>query len=289
MARLKSVGGRIHGLGMFRDILVHVDGAEAGRRRVRFAVEMAARTGARVTGLHVTPPVEVPPLYKPSLVAEATTEISSKLAVDAREAAAIFREEATPRLANACWFEAEGDIVEGITDRARYADLVVVGQYEWQGSPEAHPLPVAHSLVVRCGRPVTVVPAAVQPSALARIAVAWDGSREAVRAIHDAVPLLRLARSVQIVTVIGSSADGAEVDAERLSAHLANHGITVGSNILQVRSAGQLGSLRQHIDQEDYDLLVMGGYSHPRWLEFIFGGTTRSILLSSKIPVLVSH
>jgi nucleotide-binding universal stress UspA family protein len=250
---------------------------------------MAARIGARVTGLHVTPPAEVPPLYKPSQVTEAVAEISSKLAMDAREAAAIFHEEATRQLPDACWFEAAGDIVEGITDKARYADLVILGQYEWQGSPETHPLPVAHSLISRCGRPVLVVPADVRPSALARVAVAWDGSREAVRAVHDALPLLRLSRSVQIVTVIGPSADGAEADAEQLSAHLANHGITAGSNILQVRSADQLESLRQHIEQEDYDLLVMGAYSHPRWLEFIFGGATQSILLSSKIPVLVSH
>ena len=51
---------------MFRDLLVHVDGSEAGRRRVQFAVDLAARLGAQLSGLHVTPPVEVPPLYKPS-------------------------------------------------------------------------------------------------------------------------------------------------------------------------------------------------------------------------------
>jgi hypothetical protein len=81
---------------------------------------------------------------------------------------------------------------QGISHRARYADLVILGQYEWQGSPETHPLPIAHPVVLRCGRPVLVVPAAVQQSALARIAIAWEGSREAVRAVHDALPLLRL-------------------------------------------------------------------------------------------------
>ena len=48
-------------------------------------------------------------------------------------------------------------------------------------------------------------------------------------------------------------------------------------------------ALRQQLEKADYDLLIMGGYSHPKWLEFIFGGVTQSILLSSKIPVLVSH
>jgi nucleotide-binding universal stress UspA family protein len=256
---------------------------------VQFATDLAARTTARLTGLHVVPPVEVPPRYKPSRIDYAATEIASKLASDARAAAMIFREEALQRSADARWFESAGDVVQGISDKARYADLVIVGQYERQGSPEAHPLPIAHALVLRCGRPVLVVPANTEPSALARIAVAWDGSREAVRAVHDALPLLRLSRSVQIVTMVDQAAEDKEVDAKSLSAHLVNHGIAVGSNVLQIRSSGEHKLLREQIDKGHYDLVVMGGYSHPLWLEFIFGGATQSILLSSKIPILVSH
>jgi len=244
---------------------------------------------ARLSGLHVTPPAEVPPRYKPSRVAEVAAEVSAKLALDARAAATAFSKEAKQRLVDAYWFEATSDVVRGISDRARYADLVIVGQYESQGSPESHPLPIAHSVVLRCGRPVLVVPAVVQPSALERIAVAWDGSREAVRAVHDAFPLLRLSRSVQIVTMIHPSAEDDEVDAKSLSAHLANHGIKVGTNVPPIRTVEEHESLRKQIEQGQYDLLVMGGYSHPMWLEFIFGGATQSILLSSKIPVLVSH
>jgi nucleotide-binding universal stress UspA family protein len=61
---------------MYRDILVHVDGRTAGRRRVQFAFDLATRSGARVTGLHVTPPAEVPSRFKPSLVAGVAVEIS---------------------------------------------------------------------------------------------------------------------------------------------------------------------------------------------------------------------
>ena len=274
---------------MLRDLLVHVDGGQGGRRRVQFAVGLAARTGARVSGIHVTPAAEVPPQYKPSLVDEVAAEIASKLTADAGRAATIFDEEAMQRLADASWFETAGDVVKGISHKARYADLVIVGQYEGQGSFETHPLPVAHSVVLQCGRPVLVLPATVQPGALARIAVAWDGSREAVRAVHDALPFLRLSRSVQIVTVIGLSSEDGEADVESLSAHLANHGITVGSQVLRIGPAKEHESLQQQIEQGDYDLLVMGGYSHPKWQEFVFGGTTQSVLLSSKIPVLVSH
>jgi nucleotide-binding universal stress UspA family protein len=85
------------------------------------------------------------------------------------------------------------------------------------------------------------------------------------------------------------SADGDEDDVKSLSAHLAKHGIAVETNARQISSAEEHESLREQIEQGCYDLLVMGGYSHPMWLEFICGGATRSILLSSKIPVVVSH
>jgi len=274
---------------MYRDLLVHVDGSEAGRRRVQVAVDLATRMGARLSGLHVTPPAEVSPRYKPSRVDEVADKISARLASGARAAAAIFGEEATQHLADARWFEADGDVVYGISEKARYADLVILGQYEWQGAPERHPLPIAHPVVLRCGRPVLVVPAAVQPATFANVAVAWDGSREAVRAVHDALPLLRLSQSVQIMTMIGPSAEGDEVDAKSLSAHLTNHGIKVGPDVLQLRTTEEHESLRKQIAEGQYDLLVMGGYSHPIWIEFIFGGATQSILLSSKIPILVSH
>jgi hypothetical protein len=124
------------------------------------------------------------------------------------------------RIPDACWFEAKGDVANGVSERARYADLVVIGQDEWQGSPESHPLPIAHPVAVRCGRPVLVVPAAVQSNSLASAAVAWDGSRESVRAIHDALPLLRLSQSVQIITAISPSTESRDDDAESLLAHL---------------------------------------------------------------------
>jgi nucleotide-binding universal stress UspA family protein len=271
---------------MFRDLLVHVDGSQAGRRRVQLAVDLAGRMDARLSGLHATPPAEVPLKYKPSRLAEVTAHVSARLALDALAAAAIFSEEAP----DACWFEASGDVVVHISDKARYADLVILGQYEAQGIPERHPLPIAHSVVLRCGRPVLVVPDVAQPTTLARAAIAWTGSREAVRAVHDALPLLQLSRSVQIVRVGGpSDNEGDELDAKRLSAHLTNHGIEVEANTLSIKASKKNEVIAKLIEEEHYDLWVMGGYSRPMWRQFIFGGGTQSVLLSSIIPVFVSH
>ena len=274
---------------MLRDLLVHVDGSDAGRRRLQFAIDLALRTGARLSGLHVMPPPDVPPLYKPSQLDEAVADMSRKLAANARAAREAFKEEVAQRLSDTRWFEADGDVADGICDRARYADLVILGQYEWQGPHVVHPLPIAHSVVLRCGRPVLVVPTAVGPISFAKAAIAWDGSREAVRAVHDALPLLALSQSVKIVTIIAPEAVESSDDAKHLSEHLANHGIRIEAGVIQIRAEEEPLALRQQIEKADYDLLVMGGYSHPMWLEFIFGGTTQSMLRSSKIPVLVSH
>src|SRR5664280_680289 len=270
---------------MLRDLLVHVDGSEAGRRRVQFAIDLALRTGARLSGLHVMPPSDVPPLYKPSQLDEATANMSLKLASNARDAKKAFYEEVGQRLADTRWFESDGDIVRGISDSARYTDLVILGQYERQRPQVAHPLPIAHSVVLRCGRPALVVPAAVGPISFARVAIAWDGSREAVRAVHDALPLVALSQSVKLVTVIATEAVESSDDAKHLSAQLDNHGKKIEPGEIKTRSEEEPIALRQQMEEADYDLLVMGGYSHPKWLEFIFGGATRSILLSSKIPV----
>jgi nucleotide-binding universal stress UspA family protein len=274
---------------MYRDILVHVDGGTAARRRVQFAFDLATRTCARVTGLHVTPPAEVPPRFKPSLVAGVAVEISSRLTLDASAAAAIFREEAVRRMPDSSWFEAEGDVAKGIAARARYSDVVIIGQYERQGSPETHPLPVAHVVHLRCGRPVLVVPASARLSGPSRIAIAWDGSRESVRAMHDALPLLRQSRSVQIMTLSGSRTEDREDAGECLAAHLSNHGVPVESNVLGSRSTKEHELRLRRIEEDEFDLLVMGGYSRAMWREFVFGGTTQSILLTSKVAVFVSH
>ena len=274
---------------MYRDLLVHVDGGSAGRGRVQFALALAERMDARLNGIHVTPPAEVPPLYKPSLVSEVAAKIASDLALNARNAATIFGQETDRRTMPSGWLQLACDVVRGISDQARYADLVILGQDETQGSPERHPLPIAHSVVLQCGRPVLVVPAAAKGNEFANIAVAWDGSREAVRAVHDALPLLHLSQSVHIVTMMREDTQDGETDTRRVAAHLIHHGIKVGPNVLKVQTVKEHESLREQIEQGHYDLLVMGAYSHPKWLEFVFGGATQSILSSSTIPVLVSH
>jgi hypothetical protein len=101
---------------------------------------------ARLSGLHVVPPPDGPPLYKPSQLDEAVANMSLRLAFNARVAKA-FSEEVAQRLTDMQWLEANGDVASGVIDSSRYADLVILGQYEWQGPHVSHPLPIARTSI----------------------------------------------------------------------------------------------------------------------------------------------
>jgi nucleotide-binding universal stress UspA family protein len=273
---------------MFRDLLLHVDGGESGYHALRLAIDIAARTGARLSGLHILPAPDIPTIFKPSRVAEAVAEAGAALDRDALAARTLFKSETTARLTNVSWSEGRGNLVERISAHARFADLVILSQGEWQSPVERHPLPVAHSVVLECGRPVLVVPDRPSSADFSRVAVAWNGSREAVRAIHDAIPFLKAAATVHLVTVQTPDGAGGD-DATTMVAHLARHGIAAESRWELATVSQEHLALRTGVQQGHYDLLIMGAYSHAKWMEFIFGGATQSTLLSSNIPVLVSH
>lgn len=274
---------------MICDLLVHVDGTDAGRERVQFATGLAVRTGARLTGIHVMPPVEMPPLYKPSQIKGVAEDLSRALAMDLEIARRTFAESAIAKLSDSTWHEVSGDVADHIVRHARHSDLVIIGQYETQGDAVHHPLPIAHSVLAKCGRPVLVVPAFAKPKPFQRIAIAWDGSTQAVRAVHDALPFLRFSHSVQILTLNSEGTDGDTNDTDELIVHLTRHGVMIEPGIIRIQADNEQQALLEQNRKNQNDLLVMGGYSHPMWLEFIFGGLTQSTLLSSGIPVLVSH
>lgn len=273
---------------MICDLLVHVSGDNSGRRRAVLAIELAVSMGARLAGMHIKPPPEIAPGYWPRGIDVAMATREATLTREASIAKANFLEATAHSSANSTWSEGAGEIARGISDRARFADLVILGQNEAQEPAERHPLPMAHSVVLMCGRPVLVVPVETQTLVPAKVAVAWDGGREAVRAVHDALPILKLAQSIDIVTMAKRSEDAGVGNVDDLIAHLAHHGISAIHRLERFELSDEHTSLL-NIVANGYDLIVMGGYSHPKWVEFIFGGPTISALLSSKIPVLVSH
>lgn len=275
-----------------KDILVHVDNSRAGAARVETAIALAGMFGAKLTGLHVTPEVDISPGLPLAQVDALLEGAGETLTREARHAKELFRTSVDAAGVAHAYLSAGGDVPTHIAQAARYADLVVVGQYEHQGSAIHHPLPICHAVSVRCGRPVLVFPARSERiERLSRALIAWDGSREAVRAVHDALPLLARADEVRIV-VAKPAAERVPAEVQhpdRLSEHLARHGVQITSwdRVDDGRSAAD--AIHAHLGRSRFDLVVMGAYSHPQWYEFLVGGVTQSLLLTASVPMLISH
>lgn len=276
---------------MWKDVLVHVDGSQGGRNRATYSLMLAQRFGAHLTGLYVASECDVPPVFKPTKIRAVEDYLDERAREDAIISEKYFRE-ATRGAPDTEWLTLQGDLLEHLRRQARYSDLVVVGQYETLGSPEAHPLTLAAALVHRCGRPLLVLPQGSREFfERLRVVIAWDGDLHTVRAIHDALPLLAIAAKVSLLTVSPEQEDflKEEVTLDQLTAHLDRHGVKVKDRQVIQGGGTQSQTIRQHLASGEFDLVVMGAFTHPPWVEVLFGGVTQDSLLESRIPVLISH
>ena len=173
---------------------------------------------------------------------------------------------------------------------AYYADLVVIARPE-SASETAGPPGLAESLVLSSGRPIIMFPPRGTVSAVRRILVAWNATRESIRAVADALPLLAKAEAVAVLVVDHQrqpAGHGQEPGAD-IARHLARHGAKVEVRRLSSsgKDVGQL--LLSQATAFGADLLVMGAYGHSHLREWMFGGVTRTVLYEAGFPVLMSR
>lgn len=175
--------------------------------------------------------------------------------------------------------------------QAMHADLSLLGgALSRQDSPRFDL--TFKRLLLHSGRPVLFLPeGAILPVPLRRVVMAWKPTREATRAMHDLLPLLRLTTAVEIVMIDPQVAEGrhGEEPGADIAAHLARHGLSVTVTSLPRLGLQDGPALLRHVQEVGADLLVMGGYGHARWRELVLGGATRSVLENAITPVLFSH
>ena len=174
---------------------------------------------------------------------------------------------------------------------ARYADLVVIGQRDEQ-SPGGVDKRFEQKVLLAAGRPVLVVPYAFEKRPVGRhVLIAWNASREAARAVSDALPVLTRASHVHVLAFspqVGGRAHGEEPGAD-VALYLARHGVKVTVSP-QYASDIDVGSqLLSRAFDLSADLIVMGAWGHSRLHELVLGGVTRTLLESMTVPVLMSH
>jgi nucleotide-binding universal stress UspA family protein len=173
---------------------------------------------------------------------------------------------------------------------AYYADLVVIARPESAGQT-ASPPGLAESLVMSSGRPIIVFPPRNTVSRVDRILVAWNATRESIRAVADALPLVVKAKAVEVLVVDHQrrpEGHGQEPGAD-IARHLARHGAHVEVRRLSSdgKEVGRL--LLSQAAVFGADLLVMGAYGHTQLREWMFGGVTRTVLYEADLPVLMSR
>jgi nucleotide-binding universal stress UspA family protein len=170
------------------------------------------------------------------------------------------------------------DAIDFATEQARLYD-VTLAQSE---------AAFAEALIFGAGRPVILYPDRTCSGRIERVAVAWDGSRAAARALADATFFIDGALQVSVISALGEKPIGQSA-ASQLADALVSRGVKADAFSFHA-SEGSIGEAIQSKAQElSADLLVMGGYGHSRLREFVLGGATAEVLSKPKLPVLMSH
>jgi nucleotide-binding universal stress UspA family protein len=179
------------------------------------------------------------------------------------------------------------DVADLLVVHARLYDLTI---FPVDSSDESQAL--VEGLVFGAGRPVLLLPEKSEqplPESINTVAIAWDHSRPAARAVADALPLLQAAKRVSVLTVIDEKRLARPHSGVELCKHLARHGVQVTFEAVEAEGRAIGDVLEAHAAERNIDLLVMGVYGHSKLREFILGGATRSVLARPFTWTLVSH
>lgn len=273
----------------YRSLLLHLDDDPHIGARLDLALGLARQFEAHLTGVVVIPPLVVAlPFGDPAAVVG--HEVLAAAAERQRE-----RAEAAARRFLAAGDKLKGgagvEVVEGdpglvLGRLARYADLTILAQSEAVGLA-AVVRQVPERVIMAAGGPVLVVPYAgrFEPP-FRRILIAFDGGREATRAVADALPLLAAAEAVTLLEVDPATPEAAL--ASRLAGRLRRQGIEAEAHHTVAGSIGVGETLLSSLTDFGADLLVMGAYGHARTRELVLGGATRTVLAQMTVPVLMS-
>jgi len=256
-------------------------------RRLATAVALAERFQAHLVGLNVSPPPVMPFGY-----GEAAAYVGPEVFEAQREAAhaiaerlhAAFDRAVEGTGLSSIWRDEEGDPPTLYARAAATVDLVVTGQVEGDALDAMVPNVTEH-LVTEAGGPVLMLPAgAVDGGFGKRVMLGWNGRREAKRALIDALPFLKAADSVWLLTV----GDAEQVRLDRALRMLGRHDVVAKEVVLDDKGQEPGALLLEQAQANDADLLVMGAYGHSRLREMILGGATRHVLHNATLPVLFS-
>ncbi|MBP2233244.1 nucleotide-binding universal stress UspA family protein [Azospirillum agricola] len=280
---------------MIKDICVHLDGTAEDEARIAHADMIAGLFDAHLVGVFTNRIAEM--VFPPADLGDPSAMILTEMIADSRRRG----DEVEARLRRRCAQlsglnelrridEADFPLAWAVSSLARSTDLFVMSR-PW-GSDEERRWPgLVEDVLFDGGRAVYLVPPGSRPAAPpTNILIGWSDSREAARALTEALPLLQRAGVVTVATVEehGASRRSGEAPEADIARHLDRHGVTA-----ELRRAGGWERAADGLLNEarlcGSDLLVMGAYGHSRFREWVMGGNSRAILTHCPLPVLMAH
>jgi nucleotide-binding universal stress UspA family protein len=280
----------------YRSLLVLLDHTPACAGRTQCAMRLAKDLDCHLVGLAPTDLIDLPVAPKAAAsLTEYAALVWDALRDQAERAADAFRDAC--HAADFRSFEAiidEANKTASLARHARCSDLTILTQADPSAPNHAVSKDLVESVVLHSARPTLLLPYAGHFERVGtRVMVAWNDSREAARALSDALPLLQRATQVEVATWV----DAGDTEDKTLRLQLATlqrwlmwHGVSAEIRIETLGSdVGIADAMLSHAADLNADLIVMGAYGHARWTERVLGGATRGLLESMTMPVLMSH
>ncbi|HVE49706.1 MAG TPA: universal stress protein [Casimicrobiaceae bacterium] len=276
----------------YRSILVHLDDPARSSARLVIALRLVKAFDAQLVGVFAQPSYEIYPFAAEMVPADFVQQSIEQRAQTKSEVEKQFREAVSASGQSRSEFRAPpGEPYRAAAMHARLCDLAIVGQPQRDAYDRAFASELVHSLVMDSGRPVLVVPQTPVTTLGERVLIAWKNTREAARAVSDALPFLTKARSVRAVSIAPESDETGEdrIADRKLADYLSLHGVNVECKRIAGADADAGELLLSSATETNADLIVMGGYSRRRIRELIWGGVTRMMLRSTGVPVFMAH
>lgn len=274
-----------------KDILVHVDSSESSQARIEAAIRLAKLHEAHIAGLFIVLPFYLPPYVANEFPAEVLEMQKKRDEKELQEVKQKFETLLNNTDISYEWRVGHGHYEHLLCEHACYVDLLILGQRD-ADDPMIPSDASPDSVVLKSGRPAIIVPYIGIPKNFPdRSLIAWNGKRESLRAINDALPILQKCSFVKVASFIeeAEESEAISLSEKEITRHLGRHGVNAQAEIVNPGDLDIGNALLSYVADESVDLLVMGCYGHSRFRELLLGGVTKQIFTEMTIPVLMSR
>jgi nucleotide-binding universal stress UspA family protein len=262
-----------------KNILLHLDHSSGCQNRLQTAFAMASNYDALITGLFVVPDYVVPSYVEAQISVDLITDVTEKALARARDTLSEYQKMAAAAGVTMDAHVVEGQVIPILREHSKYSDLLMLGQ-DQPDDPDNASYGLADALLFEGACACMVVPHSGKLALPGkRILLTWNASRESARALREAMPMLKTAETL---VVLSSEPD----DADATIARGHPHADELALNDLDISASDAI--LGQAAEM-DADMIVMGAYGHARLREIILGGVTRDLLKQSPIPLFLAH